>query len=250
MQWGKSESVCLSPKNQQEVRESQRQQFADQYNADMKRKSDPVANKVSMDNLLPKAETGDAEAQYMLGQCYLYSICEPLHDDLQRQYDHQAQQELDQQGQSSRTYKGLDLDAEYHKKAFYWLKKSADQNYLPALRTLAAVYMTPNRPYSPQDQKKACLLILKMIKAGDTSAYNLMASTPWNPETGKVTEQYAWEAVAHEAENSAKPFVPKALYTNMSDNDLDVAKKRAGEYIQAYLKSSRPVCSPRELPGK
>lgn len=237
MQWGASESSCLASDNYNEVKESVRKQFSNRY-SNLKRNSTLSRMPENKDNLVPLAEAGDKVAQYQLGQCYMEpSSCE-LNEYLQRVLDHQAQQDLDQEGASSKTFSGPDLDAEYASKAIYWLQKSADQKYIPAYMSLIYAYDKPRNKFIERDAFKSCFYVLELVKMGDTNVYNMMSRLSWNPDANKPAEQYAWSLVAAAHNNKLPtPVMP----SNMSDEDFAKAKNRA-QVIEGLLASSKPIC--------
>jgi ankyrin repeat protein len=242
IQWGTSSSACLPAAQQDAVKETMRRQFTAEYIRNRNAMTAPSAKNLSMDDLTPLAEAGDKAAQYKLGSCYMASFqCEIPVADSQRQYDHHAEQEKAQQGQMSMKLSGMDFKHEYLPKAAFWLQKSAAQKYLPAMHALAAEYMHAWHQIVPQDNKKACSLMLELAGAGDTTIYGMMVRAPWNPEAGKPIEAYAWEALMMKAQNPDKPNSPDVR--ELSAEDLVKAQARAQQYIDKYLTAHTPLCS-------
>ncbi len=248
-QWGTSESTCL-PKDQWAAAIDSVRKTAVSENFPGLQSIQAAPKKTSMDELLPRAERGDKAAQFELGICYtLESQCDTPVADLQRQLDHQASQELAQEGQSSKSYTPLDTKQERREKAVYWLDKSFDDwiNKKSAARIMALLAVTsaymsaPPVPGIKTDYKKACMLMLEMQKE---KVFSLMPIAPWNPAAGSSIEHYAWQAVGHHALYPNQPFfyVPKDTKSKMSEEDVAKAKLRAEEYIREYLEASKPVC--------
>lgn len=195
----------------------------------------------SIEDLLVKADAGDAQAQYMLHHCYSGMMCRMAHEDVQRAYDARAEQERQQDHQSTKTYDGSKEKDDYAEKSFYWLSKAAAQNHPHARTSLAQLFMKGSAA-QPKDFKKACDIMLQMQAEGSDQIYFLAATAPWNPRsTSYNTELTAWYAVAHAASGEKKPY-DWSRY-QVRPTDIEEAQRRAAEYTDLYLRQKKPICS-------
>ena len=204
--------------------------------------------KIRMDDLIPLAESGDKKAQYELGRCYFSNNCEEPVEDILRKLAYQAQQELEQEGNSPQNFRGLDTSVEYRKNAISWLEKSAAQSHAPAYTLLASIYSMQNNRDDTRDLKKSCEMLLAAINAGDFHAYSLVAYMPWNRQTDRKIEEYAWTTVSKVAAGEKMPVeISPYMLKNLSDTELKTAQERARLHIREHVELKKPVCTPADL---
>lgn len=241
-QWGTIESTCFPEARQNRIKDSLRMSFKEGNRFTLKAE---YLSKMNMDDLIPLAEAGDKEAQSKLGYCYSYKdrCLMPL-DDRQKQYDATNARRYSAKT-TSETIAAPDFKDEYKKKALFWLNKSVEQKYAPALRTLAQAYIDGNTIVE-KDFQKSCLIALDLAKLDKSAAFNIMAAASWAMGK-KKNEQYAWLMTAAKAKNPDKLFASDTLEYNMSNADLAAAQALGEQYIEKYINQSKPVCDPDTL---
>lgn len=220
-QWGHIPSRCLNPARQTRMRDGIRAAFLqDNVLRGIDLQSLPINGMRNMDDLAVKAEAGDVDAQYELGECYRTT-----------------------QHCTSSTMKV----APDPQKALYWLQRAADKGNHNALRSFALIYMQGLGDI-PADFKKACDIMLSLQSQGSPQVYSLMAhSVPWIKEARTPQTKYAWSMVAHAAKGSEMPFVDIYAEAPMTDEELHTAEALGQSYVQKYIVDKAPLCTAEDL---
>ena len=255
LQYGIYGSTCVPASEQAAIIESAQSDFVN-FIADRPQDAPDAGNSKVVD-LLPQAESGDAQAQFMLYGCYSKQLrCTLPNDELLLVYDVQAEQERAQASQSAKQFSAQPAHDAYTKKAWYWLSKSAAQKYAHAMQTQANIYLHGNTA-QPKDDQKACAVMKEMQKLGLSAVYALVPQSPWSKEPEAATtpkpqatkgvgkrpspiEMLAWAAVQHTASGDTAPFNWKR--SNLTAPDIEEAKSRAAKYTEEYVTQKKPVC--------
>lgn len=189
--------------------------------------------KQKIDDLLPLAQKEDAEAQYQLGLCFLLSgRCRMSAEDTVGALAHKAAQQKAQEGQSVKTFSGLNLREKNKQRAMFWLEKSAAQGYVPAIKELAVDYAV-GRGVKP-DGAKAQAMAMQLFEKGEPESIPMMATITAEKQGSREAYIYAWQLFAKTV-NAPWGDAVASSEAKLTDEELADGKRRAEELIKTYL---------------
>jgi len=178
------------------------------------------------------AEQGDAEAQYLLGQCYLKGKGVPV-----------GRREATSWMQEFYTPDGL-VTAVDKPKAVEWFRKAAAQGHAKAQMSLGMFYETEDAIVGEKEAEecveKAVPGLRKEAEQGDAEAQRLLGSYLIGKAKNEkdLREAIRWIRKAAEQDDAESQFVLGAIY---SSGEIPGVKKDEAEADKWFRKAIEPI---------